>query len=94
MKMVVFSQRNWLFFSGRFCQAGAMQKQRGLKDEYRFPGFVVLLPVKGVFGDPRAVVISLRRRRKKHAAVVVAGAAERITINVRDRFPIRTRKPT
>ena len=35
-----------------------MQKHRWLKDEYRFPGFVPLLPVKGVFGDPRAIVIS------------------------------------
>lgn len=63
-----------------------MQKNRGLKDEYRFPGFVPLLPVKGVFGDPRAVVISLRRRRKKRTAAVVARAAERTTINVHDRF--------
>jgi hypothetical protein len=63
-----------------------MQKRRWLKDEYRFPGFVPLLPVKGVFGDPRAVVISLRRRRKKHAAAVVAGAVERTTINVHDKF--------
>jgi hypothetical protein len=63
-----------------------MQKPRSLKDEYRFPGFVPLLTVKGVFGDPRAVVISLLRRRKKHAAAAVARAAERTTINVRDRF--------
>jgi hypothetical protein len=63
-----------------------MQKHRSLRDEYRFPGFVPLLPVKGVFGDPRAVVISLYRRRKKHAAAVVASPAERTTINVRDRL--------
>jgi hypothetical protein len=63
-----------------------MQKPRSLKDEYRFPGFVPLLPIKGVFGDPRAVVVTLRRRRKKHAVAAVASAAERITINVRDRF--------
>ena len=62
-----------------------MQKYRWLKDEYRFPGFVPLLPVKGVFGDPRAVVISLRRRRKKRAVAAVAGAVERTTINVPDR---------
>ena len=58
LKKSVFSVRNRLFFSRRFCQAGAMQKHRWLKDEYRFPGFVPLLPVKGVFGDPRAIVIS------------------------------------
>lgn len=63
-----------------------MQKPRSLKDEYRFPGFVPVLPVKGVFGDPRAVIISLHRRRKKHAAAVVASVAERTTINVRDRL--------
>jgi len=50
-----------------------MKKLRRLQDEYRFPGFVPLARVKGIFGDPRAVVISLRRRQKKRNA----GSAER-----------------
>ena len=36
-----------------------------LRDLYRFPGFVPQPGIQGVFGDPRAVVISLQRRRKK-----------------------------
>ncbi len=36
-----------------------------LHDLYRFPGFVPLAQVRGLFGDPHAVVITLRRRRKK-----------------------------
>ena len=83
---VLVSRGIQLFVSPRFCQAGVMQKLRGLKDEYRFPGFVPLSVVKGVFGDPRAVIISLRRCRKKHAAAAVARTAERITINVRERL--------
>lgn len=63
-----------------------MQKPRSLKDEYRFPGFVPLLSVKGIFGDPRAVVIALRRRRKKHAVAAVASGVEPTTINVRDKL--------
>ena len=46
-----------------------MGKIKRLQDVYRFPGFVPLAQVRGVFGDPYAVVITLRRRRKKRAAV-------------------------
>ena len=42
-----------------------MGKIKRLQDVYRFPGFVPLAQVRGVFGDPYAVVITLRRRRKK-----------------------------
>ena len=45
-----------------------MGKLKRLQDIYRFPGFVPLAGVRGVFGDPWAVVITLRRRRKKRAA--------------------------
>ena len=48
-----------------------MGKLRRLQDIYKFPGFVPLAGVRGIFGDPRAVVITLRRRRKK----LVAGSA-------------------
>jgi len=45
-----------------------MGKLKRLQDVYRFPGFMPLAAVRGVFGDPWAVVITLRRRRKKRAA--------------------------
>ena len=45
-----------------------MGKLKRLQDVYRFPGFVPLAGVRGVFGDPWAVVITLRRRRKKRSA--------------------------
>jgi len=45
-----------------------MAKIKKLLDIFRFPGFVPRPKVRGVFGDPRAVVISLQRRRKKRFA--------------------------
>ena len=36
-----------------------------LRDLYRFPGFVPVDRIHGVFGDPRAVVVPLQRSRKK-----------------------------
>jgi len=42
-----------------------MAKLKRLLDIYRFPGFVPQTKVRGIFGDPLAVVITLRRRRKK-----------------------------
>ncbi len=56
------------------CHDERMGKLKRLQDVYRFPGFVPLAEVRGIFGDPRAVVITLRRRRKKRA-VVCAGAS-------------------
>ena len=41
-----------------------MGKIKRLHDLYRFPGFVPQAHVRGVFGDPVAVVITLRRREK------------------------------
>ena len=63
-----------------------MRKHRSLKDEYRFPNFVPVLPVRGIFGDPRAVVITLFRRGKKRAAVTVARVVEPITTSAPDVF--------
>jgi hypothetical protein len=36
-----------------------------LRDLYAFPGFTPATYVRGLFGDPYAVVIPLRRRSKK-----------------------------
>ena len=38
-------------------------------DEYRFPGFRPKAKIKGIFGDPRARVITLQRSQKKQHAV-------------------------
>jgi hypothetical protein len=45
-----------------------------LRDLYAFPGFVPAATIRGLFGDPYAVVIALRRRRKKPPAVNAAPA--------------------
>jgi hypothetical protein len=49
-----------------------MAKFKRLLDLYRFPGFVPQPLIRGLFGDPVAVVISFKRRRKKQFAVAVA----------------------
>jgi transposase len=39
--------------------------RRQLRDADRFPGFVPLAEVHGIFGVPKARIVHLRRRRKK-----------------------------
>jgi hypothetical protein len=54
-----------------FWHADAMSKfkpQRRLLDTYAFPGFRPQAAVKGVFGDPKARIVTLHRRAKKRAA--------------------------
>ena len=43
-----------------------MSKIKHLRDIYRFTNFAPEHSVKGVFGDPMALVIRLQRRQKKH----------------------------
>src|SRR6476646_2599928 len=50
------------------CHDARMAKLKRLSDIYRFPGFVPRPKLRGIFGDPLAVVITLQRRRKKRAA--------------------------
>jgi hypothetical protein len=54
-----------------------MAKFKQLRDLYRFPGFVPVPTIRGVFGDSQAVVIHLQRRRKK---LSVASAARSIAV--------------
>ncbi len=61
-----------------------MGKLRRLQDVYKFPGFVPRAGVRGVFGDPWAVVITLHRRRKKRAAGCAGGELAPSTTSVRD----------
>jgi hypothetical protein len=56
-----------------------MAKPQRLLDLYRFPGFVPRAKIRGLPGDPGAVVLTLRRRRKKRAAVSVGERPAPIT---------------
>ena len=61
-----------------------MANFKQLRDLYRFPGFVPLARIRGVFGDPRAVVITLQRRRKKRFVASAARRLGRTTTSGRD----------
>lgn len=52
--------------------ATSTKRPRRLLDTYRFPGFRPQATVKGVFGDPKARVVTLVRRGKKQSAGAVA----------------------
>ena len=54
----------------------ASRTRKRLLDTYRFPGFRPEEVVKGVFGDPKARVITLVRRSKKRRAASVAWRIE------------------
>jgi len=56
-----------------------MRKPMRLPDAYRFPGFFPELIVRGLFGDPKARIVSLRRRRKKRPAAPVGTPFEAVT---------------
>jgi len=49
-----------------------LPKCRRLADAYTFPGFRPLARVQGLFGDPKARLITLVRRGKKRSAARVA----------------------
>src|ERR1035441_4019728 len=48
--------------------ANSSKRQRRLWDTYTFPGFRPQPTVRGVFGDPKARIITLARRAKKRFA--------------------------
>jgi hypothetical protein len=52
-----------------------------LRDLYAFPGFVPAATIRGVFGDPYAVVLDLRRRRKKRAVACAVPVSAPSTIS-------------
>ena len=52
------------------CMATSTKRVRRLWDAYAFPGFRPQPTVCGVFGDPKARVITLERRSKKRFVVV------------------------
>lgn len=53
--------------------ATALERQRPLRDAYRFPGFRPLSTVRRVFSDPRTRVITLVRRSEKRSVAAAAG---------------------
>jgi hypothetical protein len=53
-----------------------MRIPRRLADAYRFPGFHPEAIVRGLFGDPKARLVSLRRCRKKRSVELAADLIE------------------
>src|SRR6476661_1036374 len=54
--------------------ARASKRRRRLWDTYSFAGFRAQPTVRGIFGDPKARVITLRRRSKKRRAGALVGS--------------------
>ena len=77
----IFSGRNALPSAPETRHDARMGKLKRLQDIYRFPGFVPMAEVRGIFGDPYAVAITLHRRRKKRAAGCAGGPAAPSTIS-------------
>ena len=65
-----------------------MAKFKQLRDLYRFPGFIPSQHIRGVFGDPMAVVVSLKRCRKKRFAASAGKPPSATTISDPDAFAI------
>jgi hypothetical protein len=65
-----------------------MEKSRKLLDEYRHPGFRPMARIKGVFGDPKTRVITLRRTQKKRYAAVAVQCIEVTTTRRREAYEI------
>lgn len=65
-----------------------MAKKRRLLDEYQFPGFRPKSRIQGIFGDPKARVISIKRTEKKQPAVTAARCIAVITTRQYDGYEI------
>ena len=66
-------------------------KRKRLLDAYRFTSFRPLEKIRGIFGDPKARVITLVRRSKKRCAAYVG---QRIGVGTIARFAARAICPT
>lgn len=64
------------------------KRKRRLTDAYAFPGFRPKTLVRGVFGDPKARIVTLVRRSKKRSAVSVDGRSGAGMIDGRAKFAI------
>jgi hypothetical protein len=58
-----------------------MAKFKAVHDLYRFPGFTSCAVIRGRFGDPMAVVVSLQRWEKKRFAAFAVASITSITTN-------------
>lgn len=56
-----------------------MKTGRNLRELFCFPGFAAAATLTGVFGDPKARVVTLRRRKKLRCVPGVAIAAAAAT---------------
>src|SRR5450755_4091761 len=70
------------------CMATSTKRLRRLWGAYAFPGFRPRPTVRGVFGDPKARVITLERRSKKRPAAAVVERSWVGTTGGRVRFAI------
>jgi len=84
----VFFRRNRPSLRGEYLHDFWMANFKQLHDLYRYPGFVPRPYIRGIFGDPMAVVISLSRCRKKLSAASAAKHTSAITTNGVDAFAI------
>jgi hypothetical protein len=48
-----------------------MKKNRRLTDTYKYPGFRPYQKVKGEFGDPKSIIITMKRVQKKLSVQIV-----------------------
>lgn len=53
-----------------------------LRELFSFPGFVAGATLRGVFGDPKARIVTLRRRKKRRCVRAVASVAAAATTSV------------
>ena len=77
--------------------ANSTKRKRRLWDAYTFPGFRPQPTVRGVFGDPKARVITLVRRSKKRFAAAALGCTLAGTTGAGGRYaicPVATRAST
>lgn len=65
-----------------------MVKKRRLLDEYQFPGFRPMSKILGIFGDPKARVVSLKRSQKKRHVVAAVPCITVITTRQCDGYGI------
>lgn len=70
------------------CMATSSKRKRRLWDAYAFPMFRPQRTVRGVFGDPKARVITLERRSKKRLAAAVVERSSAGTTGGRVKFAI------
>ena len=88
---LLFSRKKCIFSEEKKWYDFEMAKLKQLRDHYRFAGFVPSTRIRGLFGDPVAVVIRLERRQKKRRVVFAVMSLSPTTINDLERSAISPR---